>query len=165
MTPSDNSALMLQIAYENGCFLEDSRQIKYVTIQKFTLETGKPHKQSFAFNMDEVERLYNALEFIRYVALESGEKQQLSEAILNSWRLTAQEKLAYLSQQLTLDVVEQLILNNVTLYEVVTLAQRKQQLEVFRRLRHEPQYFEQMKSEWKARGDEAVWQKFFEANP
>ncbi len=63
-----------------------------------------------------------------------------------------------------LDLVQEIAENNLTKSDVVALAYRKTQLEVFEKLLNNEQFFEQQRIEWNKRGKEAVWQQFFENN-
>lgn len=146
-------------------FTEDSRRIHSITFQKFTVESGNPHKLSFTFTGDEIGKLFDMLEFVKYVELDSDEKQRIDESVVNSWLLSEQETLNFLRQKITPEILTSLLKTDVTLLDVVTIGQRKQQLRIFDQLLHDQDFFEDMQQEWGARGPEAVWQQFFESNP
>jgi len=148
------------------CFFEDSRQIHSITFQKFTVNSGAPHKCSFTFTGDEIGRLFDVLEFVKYVELESGDKQRVDESVVNSWRLISeQERLAFLRGRVPLELIKEIVDNDITLLDVLTIAQRKQQLQIFEQLLKDENYFQETQKEWGVRGPEAVWQTFFEKNP
>jgi len=63
--------------------------------------------------------------------------------------------------QLVLDLLN----NDLTQADIVALAYRKRQLEVFDDLLHDPDFFAERQRQWRKRGKEAVWQEFFEQNP
>jgi hypothetical protein len=69
-------------------FYEDSRQIKSITIQRFTRVDGKPHKTSFTFTGADIEKLYNMLRLIKYMELDSAEKVRLDDQVFNEWLIT-----------------------------------------------------------------------------
>ncbi len=62
-------------------------------------------------------------------------------------------------------VAEHLIRHEFSERDVVSLAYRREQLTRFRRLLDDVAYFEAEKVRLELRGDESLWQKFFEANP
>ena len=63
------------------------------------------------------------------------------------------------------DLVMEIARNDITKADVVALAYRKKQLELFGRLLNDENHFEATRIEWGKRGKEAVWQQFFEDNP
>ena len=77
--------------------------------------------------------------------------------------ISGEEKRRFLLENL--DLVVEIAQNEVTKSDIVGLAYRKQQIEVFRRLLEDEIYFENCKQEWRCKGSEAVWQTFFERNP
>jgi len=145
-------------------FWEDSREIKSLTVQKFTSDSGVPHqKRSFTLTQDEIERLYNLLRFIQYVELNSEDKQRFDDEMVNEWLLSEQEKRNYFINNL--DLVAEIAEHNVTKSDIIALGYRKQQLKVFEKLLSDDKYFDNTMTEWNVRGTEAVWQRFFENNP
>lgn len=52
----------------------------------------------------------------------------------------------------------------IALGDVQNIAHKREQLEIFRRLLQEPEYFHAMKTEWGKKRDEDVWQYYFEIN-
>ena len=144
-------------------FYEDSRAIKSITIQRFTLDSGKPHKHSLTFRGEEIEQLFNLLRAIRYIDLESQDKTRLDANILNDWLLSEDEKLRLFSADP--DLIVKVAQNHITSSDIVALAYRRNQLDVFDKLLTDDDFFEKTKTQWQVRGDEAVWQHFFEQNP
>jgi hypothetical protein len=144
-------------------FYETPRDIVGLTIQRFTKKTGKPHKVHFTFRGEEIDKLYNLLRFIKYVRLENEGKEKLDDHILEDLLIDTDEKREYFSQHL--DLVQEIVENNITKSDVVALAYRKEQLEIFDNLLHNQEFFARIREEWGKRGDEAVWQQFFENNP
>jgi len=49
--------------------------------------------------------------------------------------------------------------------DVVALAHRRQQLEFMEKLLSDKDFFTEVREQWNVRGQEAVWQRFFEINP
>lgn len=145
-------------------FYQDTREVKSITIQRFQVKSGNPHKTAFTLYGDEIEKLYNLLGLIRYLDLENSDKVRLDDSVVNDWLLSEQEKRRYLVEDLDPELLEEVIRNRVTKTDVVALAFRRQQLAVFERLLSDEGYLKGKISEWKARGIEDVWQKFFEQN-
>ncbi len=110
-------------------FYEDSRKIKYITIQRFTKKGGKPHKISFTFNSPEIEKLFNILRLVRYIDLESSEKARLDDSVINEWLISEDEKRKYFTENL--DLVKEISEHHITKSDVIAFAYRKKQLEVF----------------------------------
>lgn len=145
-------------------FYEDSRDVQYLTIQRFTRQTDKPHRRThFTFSGEALKRIYNILRVIRFLPLENEEKSRLDDELLDDLLIGADEKRRFLLGNL--DLVREIAENNLTKSDVVALAYRKKQLEIFEKLLHDEAYFTQVQHEWGKRGDEAVWQEFFERNP
>jgi hypothetical protein len=143
-------------------FYQDSREIKRIIFQKFTVKDGKPHNTSFSFSGDEIEKIYNLLKLIKYIDLEDSEKTRLDDNILNAWFITENEKRKFISE--SPELLAEIVKNDITKSDIVALGYRKKQLEVFGKLLHDNIFFETMAKEWSARGKESVWQKFFERN-
>jgi len=60
-------------------FYEDDRSIFGITLQRFTLETGKPQKQSFSFFGEEITRFIEFLLNVCRVRLPNSEKLNVSD--------------------------------------------------------------------------------------
>jgi len=145
-------------------FYEDSRKVKSLTIQRFSRVTGKPFKKThFTFSGESLEKLYKFLRAIKYISLDKDEKVRLDDEILDDLLVTADEKRKFLLSNL--DLVEEIARNNITESDVIALAYRKRQLELFEQLLYDKQVFERYRERWSKRGAEAVWQQFFEHNP
>jgi len=145
-------------------FYEDSREIKSLTFQRFTRRTNKPHKKThFTFSGDSLEKIYKLLRIIKYLRLDQEEKVRLDDELLDGLLVSSDEKEKFLlkNPELVHDIVE----NKLTKSDVVALAYRKKQLEMFKKLLSDEIYFEKIKNEWEKRGPEAVWQQYFENNP
>jgi len=62
------------------------------------------------------------------------------------------------------DIIVQALKNNITKSDIVALGYRKDQLEKFERLLEDDEYFENERAIINVKGNEAVWQNFFEKN-
>jgi len=143
-------------------FYQDSREIKRIIFQRFTVKDGKPHHISFSFSGDEIEKIYNLLKLIKYIDLDDNEKTRLDDTILNAWFITENEKRKFISE--SPELIAEILKNDITKSDIVAFGYRKKQLEVFEKLLHDNVFFESIAKEWGARGKESVWQKFFEKN-
>lgn len=135
-------------------FYEDSRGIKHITIQRFSTESGKPHKHSFSFDGEEIEKLFNILKLVKYVELESNAKVRMDDSFLNEWLISEDEKRNYFIENL--ELVKEISQHHITKSDVVAFAYRKSQLELFENMLNDQGFFDSIKSEWRVRGDEAV---------
>jgi len=144
-------------------FYEDDRSIDSLTIQRYTRKDGKPHKSSFTFTGDEIRKLYQLIRLITCVHLDSHEKERLDDDILEDIFISVDQKRRFLLGNP--DLVMEIARNEITKSDVVALAYRKAQLETFEHLLNDREFFSTKRKEWQTRGDEAVWQQFFEHNP
>lgn len=144
-------------------FYEDTRDMQSITIQKFTRKDGKPHKLSFTFQGNEIEKIYNLFRLIRYIDLYSAKRTRLDDNVFNEWTLSDDEKLKYFLDNS--DLVAEITKNHITKFDVIAFAYRKKQLEIFNNLLHNNNFFTSKMSEWGKKRREDVWQKFFEENP
>lgn len=143
-------------------FCERTRDVKSITFQRFS-QDGKPHKHGFTFRGREVQAIYNLLRLIQYIDLTSTDKIRLDDRVVDEWFVTEGEKRRYLLANL--DLIAEMVRSQVTKEDVIALAYRKQQLELFERLLADDDFFDEQAREWNVRGKEAVWQRFFENNP
>lgn len=144
-------------------FYEDSREIRSITIQRFTIKTGNPHQLSFTFQGEEITKLHDFLESVNYLELGDDGKRRVEERQLKELLQSVDHKKRFLIDNA--DLIVDMLRNDVSATEIVALAHRKQQLDVFKGLLYDPDYFERTRLEWELRGTEAVWQAFFEQNP
>lgn len=145
-------------------FYEDSREIKRLTIQRFSHQTDKPYKQtSFTFSGESIGKIFNLLRMIRHIPLENDRKSRLDNELIDELFFSNDDKKQFLRGNL--DLVQEIAENNVTKSDIVALTYRKNQLEIFKNLLYDENYFQKKEMEWKKRGKEAVWQQFFEDNP
>jgi hypothetical protein len=143
-------------------FLEDDRGIFVLSIQGYTIATGKPHNASFAFIGDEIGKLVEFINQIQSMPLQSGGGIRIGDDDLRRMVLSQQQAQAVFrdNEELFAEVIR----SAITKEDVVAVGYRKRQLEEFDRLLGDESYFRQVmkKKDWTT---EAVWQKFFEKNP
>jgi hypothetical protein len=144
-------------------FYEDTRSIFTLSIQKYTLETGVPHNTYFTFQGDEILTLFNFIRNIALLPLRSKGKDKFDDTILQDIILSKEQVIELVKS--SPGIFEEIVKNNITKEEIINLAYRKEQLEIFKSLLEDEEYFEQKKTELGIKkGKEAVWQKFFEKN-
>lgn len=141
---------------------EDTRGIYVLTFQKFTKQSGSPHKYSFSFVGEEILKLKKFLLSLKDLPIESREKRQVSDLELSEIILTQSQKRKIIieNQDLFFDVMK----SDITKSDIVALGYRKRQLEIFDKLLNDSNYFLEYKKQLKADKDELVWQSFFESN-
>lgn len=141
---------------------EDTRGVYVLTFQKFTKQSGNPHKYSFSFVGEEILKLKKFLLSLKDLPIESKEKRQVSDLELSEIILTQSQKRTIIieNQDLFFDVMK----SDITKSDIVALGYRKKQLELFDKLLNDAKYFIEYKNQIKADKDESVWQKFFESN-
>ena len=143
-------------------FFEDDRRIFVLSIQGYTIATGKPHNASFAFIGDEIGKLVEFLNHIHTMPLKSSGPLKITDENLRRVVLSNLQVRALFqdNEELFAEVVR----SEITKEDVVAVGYRKRQLQVFQRLLGDLQYFEEVKTR-KQCSSEAVWQKYFEKNP
>jgi hypothetical protein len=144
-------------------FYEDDRSIFGITLQRFSRVTREPRKESFSFVGDEITRFMEFLLNVCRVRLPSPENLNINDEtfrrmLLSPERLT---NLIHDNQEKILAWVR----SEATASDIVALGYRRKQLEHFRKLLLEPEYFEsQRRAESITTTAEGVWQRFFEGN-
>ena len=143
-------------------FFEDDRGIFVLSIQGYTIATGKPHNASFAFIGDEIGKLIEFLNHIQSVPLKnSGPLKITDEDLCRVVLSNVQAQALFQDNQ---ELFAEVIRSAVTKEDVVSVGYRKRQLLVFQQLLENDEYFNTVKAQ-KQCNNEAVWQKFFEKNP
>ncbi|WP_111203294.1 Shedu immune nuclease family protein [Stenotrophomonas maltophilia] len=147
--------------YIRAKFLEDTKGVFVLTIQKFSADTGMPYGAGFSFVGEEIGRFCEFLANIQAVSLENGSSVNISDAELRKIALTSRQ-----AKELVVDneeLIAEVLRHSVTKRDLVALGYRKRQLEVFGKLLESESYFNDLKKRKKCK-DEALWQQFFEAN-
>ncbi|MET4082689.1 hypothetical protein ABIB40_002649 [Pedobacter sp. UYP30] len=144
-------------------FYEDTRGITTLTIQKFTTDTGAPHNTYFTFQGDEILTLFNFIRNIGLLPITKKSSEKFEDSFLEEIILTKEQAVELISKNP--ELVKEIIRNNITTDDIQNLAYRKQQLEKFKKLLEDENYFNFVKNSFKKKiGDEYVWQDFFENN-
>lgn len=147
--------------YIKAKFIEDSRQIFVLTIQKFVSETGQPYGSGFSFVGEEIGRFCEFLANIQSVDFKNKSKVNITDEELRKIALTTHQAKAFLAdnQELFAEVLK----SEVTTEDIVAVGFRKKQLGVYDKLLNNQSYFDDLKTR-KNCSNEALWQKYFEKN-
>jgi hypothetical protein len=144
-------------------FYEDDRSIFGITIQRFSRVTGKPLKERFSFVGDEITRFLEFLLNVCRVRLPSPENLNINDEAFRRTLLTP-EHLTHLIHD-NQEKILAWVRSEATASDIVALGYRRKQLEHFRKLLCEPEYFDlQRRVEGNTATAEGVWQRFFESN-
>jgi hypothetical protein len=140
--------------------LEMSNKIYVLTLQRYTTETGAPHKIHFSFVKNEILELKNFIDSIILLNFPDEHKTKVESADLLKMK-------KIFSEDPDINLIEKVLLNNITDKDVVALGYRKNQLEIFRKLLEEDYLLEYKKQVIKniQIKDELAWQYFFNKNP
>lgn len=143
-------------------FFEDNNKISVLSIQKATAETHKPYGSGFSFAGAEIGKLLEFIANIQSVSFSNDRAVNITDEELRRIVLSNQQAANLVVENE--DLFSEVLKSAITKKDVVAVAYRKKQLEVFRQLLEDREYFEGLK-ERKNCTDEALWQRFFEKNP
>jgi len=148
--------------YITAKFLEDTRRVFVLTVQKFMSETGQPYGSGFSFVGEEIGKFCEFLANIQSINFKSQSKINISDEDLRKIALTTHQAkhLVADNQELFAEILK----SEVTTEDLIAVGYRKKQLEVSEKLLIDQAYFESVKSR-KNCSIENLWQKFFEKNP
>ncbi|UAN63383.1 Shedu immune nuclease family protein [Serratia sp. JSRIV006] len=147
--------------YITAKFVEVTKEIFVLSIQKFSAETGQPYGSGFSFIGNEIGKFVEFLTNIHALKFDNASAIKISDEELKKIVLTNNqaEEILVVNEQ----AISEALKTYITKKDIVSIAYRKKQLEVFKRLIEDESYFEYVKKE-KSCSAEAVWQKFFEKN-
>lgn len=140
--------------------LEVNNKVYVLTLQRYTTETGSPHKVHFSFVGKEILELKDFLDSIILLSFPDEHKTKIESADLLKIK-------KIFSENPDIGLIEQVLNNNVTDKDIVALGYRKDQLEIFRKLIEEnylTEYKEEIIKNVQIK-DELAWQYFFNKNP
>lgn len=133
-----------------------------LNIQQYTAATGNPHKLGFAFIGDEITKLFNFIRDVQTMRFGSERYQRLSDEDIKHIELTDAQANSFFEKNP--ELFTSIVQSQVTKQDIIAFGYRKKQLECFEKMLNDPNYFEWVEKEKKLK-KEAVWQRFFEANP
>jgi hypothetical protein len=111
---------------------------------------------------DEIPAVLAFFENVREYTFNGPEKVNVTDAELRRIALSREQALTFVKDNQ--EIVAEAVKAGMTLEDVEAFAYRRRQLDVFRRLLNERAFFESVKEKKGCKGDEAVWQAFFQKN-
>jgi hypothetical protein len=136
--------------------------VSKVVIQRVTdYGRGPKAETKLTLEGEAAARLVELLRNVEQIPLAGGETTRIDDALLHDV-LATPESLAQLYER-DRDRFRRVISNDATANDVIALEHRRSEVERFRRMLDEPDFFAQAASA--AGGPEAAWQRFFEDNP
>lgn len=154
-SPAGRYQVKLLVAREVG-------RVKELWIHRVpTKASGQPSKIMLNLKAPDAQRLVDMLKALDHISLD-GTTHKISERLIRDI-LNDPDALshAYTRQR---GQFRELIENDPAALDVVALAHRRDQVELFHQYLEEPDFFDMTVATNKG-GAEAVWQRFFEANP
>ena len=144
-------------------FLEDDRKLTVLTLQQFNGNNGQPHRTNFSFIGSEIPRLLDFLHDIAEVEFKHAGAVNITDADLRKLVISKSQaaSLVHDNQDAFLEALR----GQVTKEDIVALGYRKKQLGIFSQLLSDPEFFDLCKKQKSIKGDEPLWQAFFEKNP
>lgn len=143
-------------------FFEDDRQPNVITLQAFNGNTGNPQRTYFSFVDKEIPRLLEFFENIASFEFENDEKVNITDKELRRLRLSKDQASSLVQDNQ--DIFSEVVQSELTKEDIVALGYRKKQVTIFGKLLSDHEYFSQAKENKATKGDEALWQIFFERN-
>lgn len=143
--------------------VEDPRRIKSILLQSFDMSEGKdsPSRNAhFLITGKEIDELVELAMLAVNAEFRAEDKFRIGIDQLSRFTLSrdAAKQLIGKNEQL----LEDILTSEVTERDLVTVAYRRRQLDLFERLLSDDTFFDEQASQ--VRGPEEVWQRFFEAN-
>ncbi|WP_423162434.1 Shedu immune nuclease family protein [Stenotrophomonas maltophilia] len=143
--------------------VEDPRLIKSILLQSFDMSEGKdsPSRNAhFLITGKEIDELVELAMLAVNAEFRAEDKFRIGIDQLSRFTLSrdAAKQLIGKNEQL----LEDILTSEVTERDLVTVAYRRRQLDLFERLLSDDTFFDEQASQ--VRGPEEVWQRFFEAN-
>lgn len=180
---------MDDVIFQDGaCCLKISvagvdRDTGTVTSERFRLtvyayDAGPPVRPLFTAELDvsQATRLYGYLDSIsivrergsalsgRFVEIRDGVPREVIEAFLGHPDLLGDPEVVRSVLKLNPELTRAIIETELSAFDVQSLAYRRQQLAVMRRLLDDQDFFGQQREKLGISGKEGVWQRFFEDN-
>lgn len=148
-------------SYIKATFFEDTKKMKVLNIQGYSVATDKPHNASFSFVGDEIGKFVEFLKNIQAIQFKHRGSVNITDEELNKIVLSDSQAKSLLEDNH--ELLTEVLRSEITTKDIVSVGYRKKQIEVFKRLLSDTQYFSELKAK-KQTKDEGLWQKFFEKN-
>lgn len=126
-------------------------------------KNGDRTKQCIHLDGQNAERLIEMVQSLEYVPVEGDQRVRVDDALMRDL-LASPATLTSLYRN-DPDAFRRLITDDASARDVIAVAYRRQQVEYFRRLLEDSDYFDDQVKLTRTGRPEDVWQKFFEANP
>lgn len=148
-------------SYITAKFIEDSRDVFVLSIQKYTVGTDNPHSLSFSFVNEEIGKLLEFIQNIQSVNLDRSSPMNIKDEELKKIILSDNQakKIVQENQELLIEVLR----SEVTKEDIISVGFRKKQLEWYEKLLNDSKWFEEIKDK-KGTTKEGLWQYYFEKN-
>ncbi|MBA2058262.1 DUF4263 domain-containing protein [Psychrobacter cryohalolentis] len=149
-------------SYITAKFIEDSRDVFVLNIQKYTVGTDNPHSLSFSFVNEEIGKLLEFIHNIQSVNLDRSSPMNIKDEELKKIILSDSQakKIIQENHELFTEVLR----SEVTKEDIISVGFRKKQLEWYEKLLNDSKWFEEIKDRKKTT-NEGLWQYYFEKNP
>jgi Domain of unknown function (DUF4263) len=126
-------------------------------------KNGDKTKQCIHFDGQNAERLIEIIRSLEYVPIEGGTRARVDDALMRDL-LASPAALTSLYRN-DPDAFRRVITDDTSASDVIAVAYRRKQVEHFRQLLEDSDYFDDQVKLAGAGRPEDVWQRFFEANP
>lgn len=150
ITPKNNQEIIAKV-------YTDTKSFYCVTIKRYWKWSNK--EEHFSFYWEEIKTLRNFLDSIKYLDLWEPRWTRIEDEDLEKMRNLILETADNTNCDFLIDIVE----NKLTKKDVTAVAYRKKELEEFRLLLEDDEFFSNKKKEL-GKWNEWVWQDFFERN-
>lgn len=131
---------------------EDDRELRNLVLQRYMVESGKPKDFSFTLTPPEIDKLLRIIVFALDGNYRELAKMKRADSSIDGSSITDIKALSKILAAKDPTLIKILVEETLTDTDVVAIAYRKKQLEVFRNLLNQD-------------ASESEWQTFFEDNP
>lgn len=142
-------------------FFEDDNGIFVLSIQGYTAATEKPHNASFSFIGQEINTLIEFLNNIQKVVFENSAPLNINDEELK--KMTISNNQAHYLLKENEEVFKEIIKNELTKEDLVSIGYRKRQIIAFENLLVDEKFFDSALLTKKC-SPEGLWQRYFEKN-
>lgn len=149
-------------SYITAKFIENSRDVFVLNIQKYTVGTDNPHSLSFSFVNEEISKLLEFIQNIQSVNLDRSSPMNIKDEELK--KIILSDSQAKKIVQENQDLLTEVLRSEVTKEDIISVGFRKKQLEWYKKLLNNSKWFEEIKNRKKTT-NEGLWQYYFEKNP
>lgn len=148
-------------SYIAAKFIEDNRHIFVLNIQGYTVATDKPHNASFAFVGDEIDKLVEFINNIQSVKFKHKGFINITDEELRKIIISDNQARSLFHENE--EIFSEVLRSEITKEDVIAIGYRKKQLEVYKKLITDYDYFTSLRDK-KECTEEGLWQKYFEKN-